>query len=122
MIIAIVHSLCKRLFALTRIFSDALCSFIFVIGSWQRHKVHMWLEGCPNPHKMEQSWECTFLEVFSHMNTKWASKKDFIIGLQNYQLVCTANPALVGLDVQKSVLPTLFHFVRVRAAIQPHVP
>ena len=31
---------------------------------------HMWLEGYPNPHKMEQSWECTFLEVFTHMNRK----------------------------------------------------
>ena len=45
---------------------------------------HMWLEGCPNPHKMEQSWECTFLELFAHMNTKLASKKEFINGLQNY--------------------------------------
>ena len=22
---------------------------------------HMWLGGCPNPSKMEQCWECTFL-------------------------------------------------------------
>ena len=55
----------------------------------------MWLEGCPNPYKMEQSWECTFLKLFTHMNTKSASKKDFIIGLQNYQLARTANPALM---------------------------
>ena len=75
-------------------------------------------------------------------------KKDFIIGLQNYQLVCTTNPALMGqisyacrLVVLKSndeyffhpnfvftwvktlinALLTLFHFVRVRAAHQPHV-
>ena len=58
--------------------------------------VHMWLEDCPNPYKMEQSWESTFLELFTHMNTKSASKKDFIFGLQNYQLACTANPALMG--------------------------
>ena len=32
---------CARLFAHTRIFSDALCSFIFVNGSWQRHKIHL---------------------------------------------------------------------------------
>ena len=59
--------------------------------------LHMWLEGCPNPNKMEQSWECTFLKLFKHMKTKWASKKDFIIGLQNYQLIVyTANQALMN--------------------------
>ena len=26
----------------------------------QRSAFHMWLEGCPNPCKMEQSWKCTF--------------------------------------------------------------
>ena len=58
--------------------------------------VHMWLEGCPNPYKMEKGWECTFLKLFTHMNTKWASKKDFIIGLQNYKLACMDNPAHQG--------------------------
>ena len=98
---------------------------------------------------MEQSWECTFLKVFTHMNTKWASKKDFIIGLQNYKLACMADPAnqgwigrklylvvlksndeiffwcslciYMGKEFQKSALPTLFHFVWVSAALQPHV-
>ena len=56
----------------------------------------MWLEGCPNPYKMEQSWEYTFLKLFTHINTKSASKKDFIIGLKNYQQACKANPALMG--------------------------
>ena len=23
--------------------------------------IQMWLEGCPNPQKMEQSWDCTLL-------------------------------------------------------------
>ena len=27
----------------------------------------------------------------------------------------------MGKDIQKNALPTLFHFVRVRAAYQPHV-
>ena len=27
----------------------------------------------------------------------------------------------MGIEVKKSALPTLFHFVRVRAAYQPHV-
>ena len=53
----------------------------------------MWLEGCPNPYKMEQSWECTFLKLFTHTSTNLASKKIFIIGLQRYQQVCTANAA-----------------------------
>ena len=37
-----------------------------------------------------------FLKLFTHLNTKSASKKYFIIGLQNYQLVSTANAALMG--------------------------
>ena len=31
---------------------------------------YVWLEGCPNPYKMEQSRECTFLKLFIHTNTK----------------------------------------------------
>ena len=54
---------------------------------------HMWLEGCPNPSKMEQSWECTFLRLFTHTNTKLASKTNSIIGLQRYQQASTANTA-----------------------------
>ena len=57
---------------------------------------HMWLVGCSNPSKIEQSWECTFLKLSTHVNTKWASKIIFTIGLQNYQLSSTANPALMG--------------------------
>ena len=30
-------------------------------------KTHVWLVGCPNPNKMEQSWECIILNVFSHI-------------------------------------------------------
>ena len=37
--------------------------------------LHMWLEGCPNPYKMEKSWECTFLKLFTHTSTKLALKK-----------------------------------------------
>ena len=33
-------------------------------------RFHMWLEGNPSPYEMEQSWDCTFLELFAHMNTK----------------------------------------------------
>ena len=32
--------------------------------------VHMWLMGCPNPYKLRESWECTFLQVFKHTKTK----------------------------------------------------
>ena len=32
--------------------------------------VHMWLMGCSNPSKFEQSLESTFLKVFTHMNSK----------------------------------------------------
>ena len=35
---------------------------------------HIWLGGCPNPSKMEQCWECTFLNLYAHVKTKWASK------------------------------------------------
>ena len=52
--------------------------------------------GCPNPYKFEQQWECTFLNPFTHMNTKRASKSIFIDGLKSYQLSSKANSALVG--------------------------
>ena len=55
----------------------------------------MWLVGCLNPYKMEQSWECTFLKLFTHMKTK-LDEKNFIIGLQNYKLACMANPVHQG--------------------------
>ena len=32
--------------------------------------IHMWLMGCPNPYMMQESWECTFLKVFTHIETK----------------------------------------------------
>ena len=28
--------------------------------------LHMWLEGCPKPYKMEQSWRCTLLELYPY--------------------------------------------------------
>ena len=31
---------------------------------------HMWLGACPNPSKMEQCWECTFLNLNTHVKTK----------------------------------------------------
>ena len=37
--------------------------------------LHIWLEGCPKPYKMEKCQGCTFLELFIHINTKLASKK-----------------------------------------------
>ena len=40
---------------------------------------HMWLKGCHNPYKMEQSWKCTFLKLFTHMKTKSGWEKDFIL-------------------------------------------
>ena len=30
----------------------------------------MWLMGCPNPYKLQQSWERIFLKVFNHAKTK----------------------------------------------------
>ena len=76
--------------------SNILRHWTIRFWSFLKHYRHMWLEGCPNPHKMEQSWECTFWGLFTHMNTNWASKKYFIIGLQYYELVCTATLALMG--------------------------
>ena len=43
----------------------------------------MWLMGCPNPYKLQESWECTFLKVFTHTMTKWASIKLFNCRIQN---------------------------------------
>ena len=91
--------------------------------------------GCPNPSKMEQSWKCTFLKLFTHTNTKLASKTNSIIGLQQAGTANTAHQGCIGRahllvvlksndmgkEFQKSALSTLFYFVRVRAAFQLHV-
>ena len=58
-----------------RVNEKSLILVIIQILVW----VHMWLVGCPNPYKIEQSWECIFLTLFTQMKTKSASKKDFII-------------------------------------------
>ena len=31
---------------------------------------HMWLGGYPNLRKIEQSWDCTFLNLYTLMRTK----------------------------------------------------
>jgi len=68
------------------------------IGSMSCNIQHSieWLEGYPNTQKNGTKLVVHFFELFTHMNTKWASKKDFIIRIQNYQQACTANPALMG--------------------------
>ena len=99
----------------------------------------------PNPSKMEQCWECTFLKIYTHLKTKLASKFFSTFGLQRQQLACVANLALMihmgrarqllslkaksgnylrcsfcfymCIEAQKTALTTLFHFARVRAAI-----
>ena len=38
---------------------------------------HMCLVGPPNPYKLEQSWELTFLIGLTLLNTKLASKNFF---------------------------------------------
>ena len=55
----------------------------------------MWLISYPNSYKMEQSLECFFETLYTYED-KMSIKKDFIIGLQNCQLACMANPALMG--------------------------
>ena len=57
---------------------------------------HMLLIGCPNPYKLQQSWGFTFLKVFTHTKTKWASRKIFTNLLQKYQLSSAANTAQMG--------------------------
>ena len=108
----------------------------------------MWLMGCPNPCKLEQKLECTFLKPFTQVKTKWASKKFYVYAIQSYQLhskVDLAHQGWIGLTAwlvtlngigekyfwcsfwfwmgkrfQKNALPFLFQFARDRAAHQPH--
>ena len=48
-----------------------------VIALVSRAKLeHMGLMGCPNPYELQESWECTFLKVFTFENTN-EHKKDF---------------------------------------------
>ena len=49
---------------------------------------------CPSPNKMERSMESNFLKLYPYDDKK--SIKKIIIGLQNYQLACMANPALMN--------------------------
>ena len=39
----------------------------------------MWLVELPNPNKIEQCWECTFLKVCTQVITKIASKFFFTV-------------------------------------------
>ena len=41
-------------------------------------KYHMCLVGLLNPCELQQCWECIFLKHYSHVNTKWALKKNSI--------------------------------------------
>ena len=59
------------------------------------HNFHMCLGGCPNPRKIERGWECTFLNLYTHVKTKRASKKFSTFDLHRQQLACAANPALI---------------------------
>ena len=107
---------------------------------------HMWLMGCPNPCKLEQKLECTFLKPFIQVKIKWASKEISIYAIQSYQLHSKADSAhqgwigltawlvtlngigekffwcsswfYMGKRFQKNALPFLFQFARVRAAHQ----
>ena len=102
--------------------------------------------GCPNPCKLEQKLECTFLKPFIQVKIKWASKEFSIYAIQSYQLHSKADSAhqgwigltawlvtlngigeklfwrsfwfYIGKRFQKNALPFLFQFARVRAAHQ----
>ena len=106
-------------------------------------------DGLPQPLKLEQKLECTFLKPFIQVKTKWASKKFSIYAIQSYQLHSKADSAhqgwigltawlvtlngigekffwcsswfYMGKRFQKNALPFLFQFARVRAAHQLHV-
>ena len=120
------------------------------LPGWNGYQIiHMWLMGCPNPCKLEQKLECTFLKPFIQVKTKWASKKFSIYAIQSYQLHSKADSAhqgwigltawlvtlngigekffwcsswfYMGKRFQKNALPFLFQFARVRAAHQLHV-
>ena len=108
--------------------------------------LHMWLMGCPNPCKLEQKLECTFLKPFIQVKIKWTSKEFSIYAIQSYQLHSKADSAhqgwigltawlvtlngigekffwcsswfYMGKRFQKNALPFLFQFARVRAAHQ----
>ena len=45
---------------------------------------HIWLMSCPNPYKLQHTWDFIFLKVFTHTKTKWASKKFFTDWFQSY--------------------------------------
>ena len=51
---------------MTRRFATPLAARMYGISferTDQQFFCDMWLMGCPNPYKMQKSWECTFLKV-----------------------------------------------------------
>ena len=50
---------------------------------WVKLTWHMWQMGYPNPYKLQESWECTFLIVSTYKNTKWGPKRFFTDQFQN---------------------------------------
>ena len=68
-----------RLWAILVVRSIWLSSIFSKIGLqiWN----HIWSIGPPNPYELQQSWEWTFLKVYSYVNMKWASKQFFTFGL-----------------------------------------
>ena len=110
--------------------------------------IHMCLMGFPNPYKLQESWERTFLKVFTHKNSKLAqisfnlpvsellAKRHGQYGpLRLKWPYCIASNSespgeknfwcsfclRMDKDFQKSTLPTLLQFVMIRAAHQLHV-
>ena len=134
------------IFILGKICPRLILSSSQVTSVRERNPPHMWLMGCPNPCKLEQKLECTFLKPFIQVKTKWASKKFSIYAIQSYQLHSKADSAhqgwigltawlvtlngigekffwcsswfYMGKRFQKNALPFLFQFARVRAAHQ----
>ena len=65
-------------------------------GKWVKSKIiirHMWLEGCPNPYKMEKKSGVQFFETLYPYEDKIRIISFFIIVLQNYKLACMADLA-----------------------------
>ena len=62
----------------------------------------MWLEGCPNPSKMEQSWECTFWDSLPIQIQNWHQKQILSLEFRD-----TSNQALPIQPIEAELAVTL---------------
>ena len=64
--------LSEELLMLASLFHFLLLRMRFSVRATKIDKYTTYVVGYPNPNKMEQSWECIFLNIFTHINLNFS--------------------------------------------------